>query len=71
MPHCFRRLRGFKKCRADRVNISLDSLRSERFKMITRRFMLSGVFEGIDSAIKAESPVKVNCVVILGLTMMK
>ncbi|MGI6484786.1 MAG: GTP 3',8-cyclase MoaA [Thermoanaerobacterales bacterium] len=59
--------RDLKSAGLDRVNISLDSLRSERFKMITRRDMLSDVFEGIDSAIKADlTPVKVNCVVMRG-----
>jgi cyclic pyranopterin phosphate synthase len=49
----------------DRVNISLDSLKEDRFRMITRRGRLSDVLEGIDSAIKADlTPVKINCVVV-------
>jgi cyclic pyranopterin phosphate synthase len=51
-----------------RVNISLDSLRPERFAAITRRHALDRVLAGIDAAVAAGfDPVKVNCVVVRGV----
>ncbi len=52
----------------DRVNISLDSLRRERFLALTRRDELDRVLAGIDAALDAGlHPVKVNAVVIRGI----
>ena len=51
----------------NRVNISLDTLNSEKFKKITRLGNLDDVLLGIDAAIKAGlSPVKINFVRIPG-----
>ena len=51
-----------------RINISLDSLRRDRFEAITRRDELERVLGGIDAAIESGlSPVKVNCVVMRGV----
>jgi GTP 3',8-cyclase len=51
-----------------RINVSLDSLQSERFAEITRGGELSSVLKGIDAAMKAGlSPLKINCVPIRGL----
>jgi len=51
-----------------RVNISLDSLRPERFAEITRRDDLDRVLDGIDAAVAAGfHPVKVNCVLMRGV----
>ncbi|HEX2191844.1 MAG TPA: GTP 3',8-cyclase MoaA [Acidimicrobiales bacterium] len=51
-----------------RVNVSLDSLRRERFAELTRRDALPSVLEGIEAAVAAGfSPVKVNCVVVRGV----
>jgi cyclic pyranopterin phosphate synthase len=50
------------------VNVSLDSLRPERFATITRRDALDKVLDGIDAALEVGlSPVKVNVVVVRGL----
>jgi GTP 3',8-cyclase len=50
-----------------RVNVSLDSLRADRFSSLTRRDLLPKVLEGIDAALAAGlSPVKVNAVVVRG-----
>jgi cyclic pyranopterin phosphate synthase len=50
-----------------RVNISLDTLRPERFEQIARRPGLERVLAGIDAAIAAGlAPVKLNCVVMRG-----
>jgi cyclic pyranopterin phosphate synthase len=51
-----------------RINISLDSLRRERFLAMTRRDALDSVLDGIDSAVEAGfAPVKVNCVLVRGV----
>jgi GTP 3',8-cyclase len=51
-----------------RVNVSLDSLRPERFAELTRRDELARVLDGIDAAVAAGlRPVKVNVVVVRGV----
>jgi GTP 3',8-cyclase len=51
-----------------RVNVSLDSLRPETFRALTRRNELDRVLAGIDAALEAGlDPVKVNCVVMRGV----
>ena len=51
-----------------RVNISLDSLRRDRFASITRRDELPRVLAGVDAALAAGlEPVKVNVVVLRGI----
>ncbi len=50
-----------------RVNVSLDTLRADRFETIARRPGLDRVLRGIDAAIAyGLAPVKVNCVVMRG-----
>ena len=50
-----------------RVNISLDTLRADRFEAIARRPGLERVLAGIDAAFAAGlEPVKLNCVVMRG-----
>ena len=51
-----------------RVNISLDTLRRDRFQQITRRDRLGDVWAGLDAASTAGlTPIKLNMVVIRGL----
>lgn len=51
-----------------RVNISLDTIRRDRFREITRRDSLPGVLAGIEAAIRAGlHPVKINVVLLPGL----
>jgi cyclic pyranopterin phosphate synthase len=51
-----------------RVNVSLDTLRRDRFVELTRRDEIDHVLEGIDAAVEAGfSPVKVNVVVMRGV----
>ncbi|MBW8825957.1 MAG: GTP 3',8-cyclase MoaA [Acidobacteria bacterium] len=51
-----------------RVNISLDSLRADRFLELTRRDELDSVLDGLDAAIEAGfDPVKVNVVCMEGI----
>ena len=51
-----------------RINISLDSLRPDRFEALTRRPDLHRVLDGIDSAVAAGfDPVKINVVMLRGV----
>jgi GTP 3',8-cyclase len=51
-----------------RINVSLDSLRPDTFKALTRRDDLERVLSGVDAALDAGlDPVKLNCVVIRGV----
>ncbi len=57
-----------KEAGLNRVNISLDTLNSNKFKQITRLGNLTDVFEGIDAALEAGLlPVKINFVRIPGV----
>ena len=50
-----------------RINISLDTLRSERFTRLARRGSLEQTLEGIEAALAAGiTPVKLNCVAMRG-----
>lgn len=51
-----------------RVNISLDSLRPDRFKMITRGGNVKKVLDSIDACVKAGlTPIKLNVVLMKGI----
>ena len=51
-----------------RINISMDSLRAERFKEITLRDDMQKVISGIEASLEAGlSPVKINVVVMRGI----
>ena len=51
-----------------RVNISLDSLRADRFEQLTRRDELAAGLDGIDAAVEAGfDPVKINVVAMEGI----
>jgi len=57
-----------KKVGLKRINISLDSLRRERFHQITRRDDFERVWIGIEEALRVGlSPIKINMVAIRGL----
>jgi len=50
-----------------RVNVSLDTLRADRFEQIARRPGLDRVLAGIEAAIaRGLAPLKINCVVMRG-----
>jgi len=52
----------------NRINISLDTLRPDRFKQIARRGDLARVLAGIDAARSAGiGPIKINCVAMRGV----
>ena len=52
----------------DRLNISLDSLDPERFSKIARHDGYRRVREGVEAALDAGFPVKINVVVMAGMT---
>ncbi len=57
-----------KKAGLSRVNISLDTLRHDRYKQITGKDLLGDVLEGIDAALDAGlTPVKLNTVLLQGI----
>lgn len=59
---------GLKGAGLKRVNISLDSLKHEKFKSITKTNAFYQVMEGIDKAIEVGfQPVKLNVVVMRGI----
>ncbi len=59
---------GLREAGIQRINISLDTLRPERFAAITRRDCFDRVWEGIMAAEKAGiSPIKLNAVVMRGV----
>jgi GTP 3',8-cyclase len=59
---------GLRDAGLDRVNVSIDTLRQDRFVAITRRDRLSDVFDGIGAAAEAGlTPVKLNAVLLRGL----
>lgn len=52
------------KAGLDRVNVSLDTMNSEKFKKITRVGDINDVFKGINAAKEAGlTPIKINCVI--------
>jgi len=55
------------KIKIDGVNISLDSLSPEKYKQITGRDDFAAVWRGLEMAVEAGLPVKVNCVPIAEL----
>jgi cyclic pyranopterin phosphate synthase len=58
---------GLRAAGLQRVNISLDTLREDRFTAIARRPGLERVLAGIDAALAhGLEPVKLNCVVMRG-----
>jgi cyclic pyranopterin phosphate synthase len=56
------------KAGLNRINISLDTLRPERFQAIARRGNLDDVLSGIDASLQAGmTPIKLNCVAMRGV----
>ncbi|MGC8486693.1 MAG: GTP 3',8-cyclase MoaA [Clostridia bacterium] len=65
LPH---RAAQLKEAGLDGVNISLDTMRRDRFLQLARRDYLDHVLKGIDAAIKSDlQPVKINTVVMRGV----
>jgi cyclic pyranopterin phosphate synthase len=57
-----------KQAGLSRVNVSLDTLKPDRFRYITRLGDLKGVLEGIEAAKKVGfEPIKINTVVMRGI----
>lgn len=59
--------RELKQAGLKRVNVSLDTLRKERFRELTGKDALSQVLEGIEAALEVGlQPVKINAVILRG-----
>ncbi|OPY06531.1 MAG: Cyclic pyranopterin monophosphate synthase [Syntrophus sp. PtaB.Bin001] len=57
-----------KRCGVSRINVSMDTLKPEKFNSITRRNLFDRVWEGIEEAESVGlTPVKLNAVVIRGV----
>ena len=48
----------------DRINVSLDTINSEKYNIITRFGNIEKVFDGINEALNADIKIKINTVVI-------
>ena len=60
--------RALRKCGICRINVSMDTLRPERFCRITRRDFFDRVWQGIEEAESAGfNPIKLNVVAIKGV----
>lgn len=57
---------GLKEAGVTALNVSLDTLRPDRFLAITRRNELDNVLSGLDKAMEVGIPLKVNVVVLRG-----
>ena len=62
-----RHAEGLRAAGVRRINVSLDSRRSDRFGYITRRGELSDVLAGIEAASAAGLAVKINMVALRGI----
>ncbi|WUS74850.1 GTP 3',8-cyclase MoaA [Kribbella sp. NBC_01245] len=63
-----RQAEALKEAGLDRVNVSLDTVRTETFQELTRRDRLKDVLEGLKAAQSAGlTPVKVNAVLMRGV----
>lgn len=59
---------GIRQCGICRINVSLDSLKPERFFRITRRDLFHKVWEGIETAERLNfHPIKINVVAMRGI----
>ncbi len=56
-----------KACGVERINLSLDTLRPDRFKAITRWGDFGGVMSGLEAAEKAGLKIKLNAVALKGV----
>lgn len=63
---------SLKEAGLKRVNISLDTLKKDRYRYITRRGNITSVWQGIRAALAAGlTPVKLNVVITRALTTMR
>ncbi len=59
--------RPLRECGISRINVSMDTLRPERFQKITRRDYFDRVWQGIEEAARVGfNPVKINVVAMKG-----
>jgi len=58
---------GLSEAGLDSINISIDTLDSDKFRVLTGRDCLKRVISGIDAAVEHIGNVKLNCVLIRGI----
>ncbi|GAA7569545.1 hypothetical protein JP0023_07880 [Helicobacter pylori] len=63
--------KGLKNAGLSRVNVSLDSLKSDRVLKISQKDALKNTLEGIEESLKVGLKLKLNTVVIKSVKMMK
>lgn len=63
--HCF--IDSLKKANVKSVNISLDSLKEDRFLFITKSYLFKQVWNNIQLMLKSGFSIKINMVVISGI----
>ncbi|GAA9213155.1 hypothetical protein BTM418_01970 [Helicobacter pylori] len=63
--------KGLKNTGLSRVNVSLDSLKSDRVLKISQTDALKNTLEGIEESLKVGLKLKLNTVVVKALMMMK
>ena len=62
-----KKLVSLQRAGLDMINISLDTLKPDRYEKITRRKGWERVMMGIDLALQlGYNPVKINCVIMKG-----
>jgi cyclic pyranopterin phosphate synthase len=63
-----KRAKGLAGAGLDRINVSLDTLREDRFRTLSRRDRLSDVLDGLAAAADSGlAPVKINTVLLRGI----
>ena len=61
-------VQDIRRCGICRINVSMDTLRPERFHQVTRKDLFKQVWEGIDAAAAAGlHPIKINVVAMHGI----
>jgi len=58
---------GLVEAGLDRINLSIDSLKDDKFKIITRGAQLADIFDGMHKALNHGLKVKINVVLIKGV----
>jgi len=59
--------RALRAAGLQRITVSLDTLRADRFREMTRRNDLAAVLRGLDAAAEAGFPIKIDTVVLRGM----
>lgn len=61
------KIKLLKECGVTRINVSIDTLNSEKFKKITKTGDFKKVWQGIEKAIESGMEVRINSVIVKGV----